>query len=85
MGAVMSHLGARVWKVLRDDRPYELKDNEGKSIHRDDAKRLILTQFSVSEDVRRDRRRRNSKIGKIKETEAYRTNEAAKAPQPVTI
>ncbi len=85
MGALMSHLGARVWKVLRDDRPYELKDNKGKSIHRDDAKRLILTQFSVPEDVRRDRRRRNSKIGKIKETEAYRTNEAAKAPQPVTI
>jgi len=30
LGAVMSHLGARVLTVLKVDRPYELRDIEGK-------------------------------------------------------
>ena len=83
LGAVMSHLGARVLKVLLEDRPYELRDIDGKSVTRDYAKRLILTKYHVSEDIRRERRRRNSKIGKIGETATNRINEAAKAPQPV--
>jgi hypothetical protein len=83
LGAVMSHLGARVWKVLLEDRPYELKDMEGKSITRDDARRLILAKYHVSEDIRKERRRRNVRIEKIRETATNRINEAAKAPQPV--
>ena len=59
MGAVMSHLGARVLKVLLEDRPYELRDIEGKSVTREDARRLILTKYHVPEDIRRERRRRN--------------------------
>jgi hypothetical protein len=83
MGAVMSHLGARVLRVLKEDRPYELRDAEGKPIDKSEAKKLILSQYHVSEDVRRERRRRNSKAGKRRETASPRTNEAAKAPQPV--
>jgi transposase len=83
LGAVMSHLGARVLKVLSEDRPYELRDIDGKSVTRDHAKSLILTKYQVSEDIRKERRRRNSKIGKMRETATNRTNEAVKAPQPV--
>ena len=83
LGAVMSHLGARVLKVLLEDRPYELRDIDGKSLTRDYAKSLILTKYHVSDDIRRERRRRNSKAGKTGETAINRTNEAAKAPQPV--
>jgi hypothetical protein len=83
LGAVMSHLGARVLKVLLEDRPYELKDIQGKFITRNDARRLILTEYHVSEDIRRERRRRNSKISKIRETVTNRAYETAKAPQPV--
>jgi len=92
MGAVMSHLGARVLAVLKEDRPYELRELDGKPISRDDAKRLILSEYHVPEDIRRERRRRNRKIGnpvgahsKDRETATYRTNEAAKAPQPVQV
>ena len=87
MGAVMSHLGARVLKVLLEDRPYELRDIQGKSITREDARRLILTEYHVPEDIRRERRRRNSvKAYKTeREMPVSRTNEAAKAPQPVKI
>jgi transposase len=61
MGAVMSHLGARVLRVLKEDRPYELRNVEGKPIDKNEAKKLILSQYHVSETVRRERRRRNSK------------------------
>jgi hypothetical protein len=37
MGAVMSHLGARVLTVLKENRPYELKDVDGKPISREEA------------------------------------------------
>jgi transposase len=83
LGAVMSHLGARVLKVLLEDRPYDLRDIQGKSVDREAAKTLILTKYHVSDDIRRERRRRNSKAGKTGETATNRTNEAAKAPQPV--
>jgi len=85
MGAVMSHLGARVLTVLKVDRPYELRDIEGNPISKEHARKLILSKYHVSEDIRRERRRRNSKISKARETATYRTNEAAKAPQPVKV
>ncbi|MFQ5988214.1 MAG: IS110 family transposase [Dehalococcoidia bacterium] len=88
MGAVMSHLGARVLTVLKEDRPYELKDTEGKPISQNEARRLILSKYHVSEEIRRERRRRNRSNTvkarrKDREMATYRTNEAAKAPQPV--
>ncbi|MCJ7669608.1 MAG: IS110 family transposase [Dehalococcoidia bacterium] len=85
MGAVMSHLGARVLTVLKQDRPYELKDIEGNPISKEHARKLILAEYHVPEDIRRERRRRNSKISKDRETATYRINEAAKAPQPVPV
>ena len=88
MGAVMSHLGARVLRVLQDDRPYQLRDNGGKPISRAEARELILLSYQVPEDVRRERRRRNpAKRGQIgsRGMAVRRTNEAATAPQPVKI
>jgi len=52
------------------------------------AKKLILSQYHVSEDIRRERRRRNPvKRGYLKSqgTALLRTNEAAVAPQPVKV
>ena len=86
MGAVMSHLAARVIKVLQDGRPYELRDNEGKAISPAEAKKLILLNFQVPENIRRERRRRNPvKRGSLKSqgTALPRTNEAVVTPQPV--
>jgi len=85
MGAVMSHLGARVLRVLKEDSPYDLRDIEGNTVSKGEAKKLVLSKYQVSEDIRRERRRRNSKIGKARETATYRTNEAAEAPQPVPV
>ena len=90
MGAVMSHLGARVFTVLKDSRPYELRDIEGNPISKDDARRLIMSKYQVPEEIRRERRRRNPKAinmlwtsRKDREMATCRMHEAAKAPQPV--
>jgi len=85
MGAVMSHMGARVLTVLKENRPYEIRDTEGNPISKDDARKLILAKYQVPEEIRRERRRRNTKVGKNRETATHRTNEAAKAPQPVPV
>ena len=87
MGAVMSHIGARVLAVLKDDRPYELRDLEGKPISKYEARMLILSRYQVPEEIRRERRRRKSAKARRNgwEMATYRTNEAAKAPQPVEV
>lgn len=90
VGAVMSHLGARILTVLRENRPYELRDTQGKAISKDEARKLILSEYKVPEEIRRQRRRRNSKkpvSSKVKEINSEgrfgspRTSEAAIAPQ----
>jgi transposase len=85
MGAVMSHLGAKVFAVLKEGRPYELRDTEGNPTSKELVRKLILDRYRVPEEVRRERRRRNSKVSKNRETATYRTNEAARAPQPVPV
>ena len=82
LGAVMSHLGARVWKVLLEDRPYELKDMQGKPITRQNARSLILTKYHVPEEVRKEKRRRMKKTCVGSETATNSICETAKTPQP---
>ena len=90
MGAVMSHLGARVWRVLKEDRPYELKDPDGNPISWDAARKTILSKYHVSEDIRRERRRRNSKnrqssrLRKSGDSDLQDTR-GSEAPQPVQV
>ena len=81
MGAVMSHLGARVLRVLKEDRPYELRDLIGEVIDKKEAKELILSQYHVSEEVRRERRRHNIKANRKREAVTVSIHEAANAPQ----
>jgi transposase len=90
MGAVMSHIGARILAVLRDDKPYELRDTEGNLITWRNARSLILSKYQVPEEIKRDRRRRGTlktsrqkPPRKRREMVARRVYEAAEAPQSV--
>jgi len=90
MGAVMSHLGARVLRVLKEDRPYELKGTDGKEISWIEGRKLILSEYHVPEDIRRERRRRNiknrqsSRIRKSGDSDLQDTR-GSEAPQPVQV
>jgi transposase len=88
MGAVMSHIGARILAVLRDDKPYELRDIKGDPITWRDARELVLSNYQVPEEIKRDRRRRGTLknsgsklVRKRRETVARRVHEAAETPQ----
>jgi len=88
VGAVMSHLGARILTVLRENRPYELRDAQGKPTSKEKARKLILSEYKVPEGIRQQRRRRNPKkrtLSKRVKGEGRfgipRTTEAATAPQ----
>jgi len=87
MGAVMSHMSARVLAVLREDKPYELLDIDGNSVSREEARKIILAKYQVPEEIRKERRRRktlgNFKLQKkLREMLVPRAYEAATAPQP---
>jgi hypothetical protein len=89
MGAVMSHIGARTLAVLRDDKPYELRDTKGNPITWEEARKLVLANYQVPEEIKRARRWRRTMGGSAKshrkkrEMVAHSTHEAAKAPQSV--
>jgi hypothetical protein len=90
MGAVMSHMAARVFAVLGEDRPYELRDTEGNPISKMAARVLILEKYRVSEEVRQKRRRSKGKKATAraqmeKGMVSSRVREAARAPQPAAI
>ena len=89
MGAVMSHIGARILAVLRENKPYELRDLQGKPITWENARRLILANYQIPEEIKQERRRCKSdglpaKVrNRRREMKARRAHEAATAPQPV--
>jgi len=92
MGAVMSHTGARVLAVLREDKPYELRDIDGRPVTHEEARRLILLNYQVPEEIKRERRRRKQTAGNATKSgrrnrwmATHRTSEAATAPQPVEV
>jgi len=76
--------------VLREDRPYELRDAQGKPISKTAARALILAKYQVPEEIRQERRRRkgrkaNTPAARMKEgMEVGSVHEAAVAPQPAT-
>jgi hypothetical protein len=90
MGADMSHMSARILAVLREDKPYDLRDMDGRQVTREEARSIILSKYQVTEEIRRERRHRktpgNYKLqNTLREMLVPRANEAAKAPQPVAI
>jgi len=61
MGAVMSHLDARVLSVLREGRPYQLRDVQGNPVTSAEALSLVRACYTVPQELRRQRRQRNPK------------------------
>ena len=88
MGAVMSHMAARVFAVLRENKSYKLRDTDGNSISMLAARELIMVKYLVPEDIRQARRKGKGKKanakGKKGEMAAGSKYEAAIAPQPAT-
>jgi transposase len=88
MGAVMSHLAARVLATLREGRPYEIRDIDGRPVTHEEARKIILTKYKVPEEIRRERRRSKTTSNpvlhkKLRKMLVPSVREAAAAPQSV--
>ena len=60
--AVVTHLTSRIHRILKEDRPYELRDTEGNPISKKEARAIVLKNFIVPEKVRvRTRNRKQRK------------------------
>ena len=58
--AVASHLAARIYALLRDQRPYQLQDLQGRPVSSQQARAYIQEHLQVPENIRKQRKRRQS-------------------------
>lgn len=65
--AVATHLPARIHVILKEDRPYELRDLESKPISKKDARALIQRELTVPEEIRQRTRSRKKRRRKKEE------------------
>lgn len=56
--AVASHLARRIYAVLRDNRPFELRDTKNRPISKKKSRELVLKHYQVPESIRKQRRKR---------------------------
>jgi len=49
----------RIYAILRDQRPYELRDVDGTPVSKKEARRICLTEYRVPDEVRKRRNHRD--------------------------
>ena len=79
MGAVMSHLDARILSVLREGRSYQLRDVQGNPVTSAEALGLVRACYTVPQELRRQRRRRNLKPKRTRDSKQVTGNEGETA------
>jgi transposase len=60
--ACATHVLDRVLAVLRDDRPYELRDVDGQPISPAQARQIVLERYTVPDAVRRHNNKRTRRV-----------------------
>jgi transposase len=76
--ACATHLLARIYAVLRDDRPYEMRNAEGLAISKATAHRICRECYSVPDEVRRRNNRRVRKARREAKLEKRRSRRRRK-------
>lgn len=76
--ACATRLLDRVHAVLRDERPYELRDVDGTPVTAAEARALIAERYAVPEEVRK----RNTRSARKKRAEERMENEQQKGSRP---
>jgi transposase len=56
--ACATHLLTRIYAVLRDERPYQLRDVDGTPVDKHTARRICQTRYQVPQEVRQRNNRR---------------------------
>lgn len=56
--AVATKMASRILQVLKEDRPYEIRDTDGTVVSKQKAREIILEKWRVTDDVRKRLRRK---------------------------
>jgi hypothetical protein len=74
-----THLLDRIWTVLSEERPYELRDVDGTAVTAAEAQRIIAERYRVPAEVRRrnNQRQRRSRV----EQQAEKKQKREKRPK----
>lgn len=56
--ACATHLLDRIWVILSENRPYELRDVDGRPVSGPEAQRIVAERYTVPDEVRRQNNRR---------------------------
>ena len=78
--ACATHLLDRIWTILKDDRPYELRDVDGTPVTARQARQIIALRYTVPKEVRqrnnqRTRRTRREQLAEKKHLRESRPSE----------
>jgi hypothetical protein len=76
--ACTTHLLDRVLVVLKDRKPYELRDVDGAPVTVEQARTLIIEQYKVPEEVRRRKTKRFRQAHRDQQAEKKQKREAAR-------
>jgi hypothetical protein len=67
--ACATHLLDRIYAILVEDRPYELRDVDGSPVDKREARRICQEQYQVPDEVRRRNNQRSRKARKERRVE----------------
>jgi hypothetical protein len=67
--ACATHLLGRIYVILRQDRPYQLRDVHGSPVDKHEARRICQEQYRVPDEVRRRNNVRRRKARKERQVE----------------
>jgi len=76
--ACATHLLDRVFVVLRDHKPYEVRDVDGQPVTPDEARRVITQKYTVPEEVRRRTTKRHRQARRDQRAEKKQKREEAR-------
>lgn len=78
--ACATHLLDRIWVVLKENRPYELRDVDGRAVTGEEAQRIIAERYTVPAEVRQ----RNNQRHRRARAEARAEQQQQKREKPPT-
>lgn len=78
--ACATHLLDRIWTILKEDRPYELRDVDGTPVTVERARAIIAERYTVSKEIRQrnNQRTRRERMERRAERKAERERRAGK-------
>jgi transposase len=74
--ACATHLLDRIWTILKEDRPYELRDVDGTPVTTQQARHIIAERYTVPKEVRQRNNQRARKMHREQQAEKKHKRES---------